>query len=91
MSQDNYCQIPFSHLFINTWGGISPCCAHKIDPDKQLNIADDENWLQNWLTSDYLKSVQESFIENKRHVGCTDECWVPEDAGLSSLRTRTAN
>ena len=48
-----------------------------------------KNSIDEWLNSDYLSQVRESFSKDERHPGCS-ECWKKEDVGFISMRHRTA-
>lgn len=86
-SNDNFCALPFGHTTITTNGNYSVCCIHTTPPEHQVNINQDK--LTHWLKSDYLQQVRQSFLDAERHPGC-NECWINEDLGQDSMRTRTS-
>jgi molybdenum cofactor biosynthesis enzyme MoaA len=84
----NYCPLPFSHTYIGTNGSLSICCLHNVPQESKLNIKN--TLLNDWLSSDYLKSVQESFKNDEKHFGC-QTCWLSEKEGVQSLRNKAIN
>lgn len=84
---DNFCALPFNHLMIETDGAYQICCEHKNVNEPKMYIQ--KNHPNDFLESDYRKSVQKHMLENKRHPGCA-RCYKKEDNGFSSMRTRTA-
>ena len=86
-SSDNFCALPFGHTTITTNGNYAVCCIHKTPTDFQVNINHSE--LTQWLKSDYLQQVRQSFLNGERHPGCRT-CWINEDLGQVSMRNTTA-
>lgn len=80
----NFCALPFHHLYVKTEGNFLVCCKH-ADTDL-YNIQ--ENSAEEWLTSDYLQEVRESFLQDKQHPNC-HACWRHENNGFSSMRNRS--
>lgn len=82
----NYCALPFDHVMIKTNGDFNICCQHVISSCESKNINHDS--YDSWLSSEYVQTVRQSFEQDLRHPGCV-KCWQREDAGFSSLRTRS--
>jgi len=83
---ENFCAMPFHHLAVKTDGEYSICCRHE-------NLSDEKYYIQQhasnvWHDSNYVQTVRESFLNDKRHPGCA-QCWHLEDNGFPSLRTKT--
>jgi hypothetical protein len=87
MSANNFCALPFGQTTICTNGNFAVCCIHDAPAEFQVNINRDK--LSQWLKSDYLQQVRQSFRNNERHPGC-NSCWFHEDLGQASMRNRTA-
>jgi len=83
--QENFCAMPFHHVQVQTNGDFNVCCKHVMTNKMNINT----HTVEQWRDSSYLKAVQNSFLENKRHPGC-DTCWKTEDQGFASMRQRTA-
>lgn len=86
-SDNNFCALPFGHTTITTNGNYSVCCQHTTPAKYRVNINQDK--LTHWLKSEYLHQVRQSFLNGERHPGCK-ECWINEDLGQASERTRTS-
>lgn len=82
----NFCAMPWHHVCVKTNGDYAVCCQHKQPPDKKFNI--NTHSVDEWVDSDYLTSVKQSFLEDKRHPGC-EVCWNAENQNLPSYRQRT--
>lgn len=82
----NFCALPFDHVMIKPNGDLDICCTHQTPADKKINI--NENDHDDWLVSDYVHQVRQSFISDQRHPNCS-LCWQREDQGFDSLRTRS--
>ena len=67
-------------------GTYGVCCEHQPPPNQRLNIQ--QHTVHQWLRSDYLRTVRDSFDQGLRHPGCAP-CWRVEDQGHQSLRLRT--
>lgn len=67
-------------------GTYGVCCEHQPPPSQRLNIQ--QHTVHQWLRSDYLQAVRDSFDQGLRHPGCAP-CWRVEDQGHQSLRLRT--
>jgi molybdenum cofactor biosynthesis enzyme MoaA len=81
----NFCALPFHHLTVKTNGDYNICCQHRVPKTKAKNI----NYFSHddWVESEYLNKVRDSFINDQRHPGC-QHCWQGEDAGFVSYRQR---
>ena len=91
LKKNNFCIRPFNSAWINARGDLNPCCMVKpfqseYKEKKQDNIKKTD--LKTWWKSDYLKYLRSSFLEDKRPSECA-ECWINEDAGLTSFRMRS--
>lgn len=84
--KNNFCSLPFGHTTVTTNGNFAVCCLHNAPPEHQVNI--NKHKITYWLKSDYLQQVRQYFHDNKRHPGC-NLCWINEDRGQDSMRTRT--
>ena len=78
----NFCFNAFTGLDISTDGYIKPCCKFLTKEIPKFNIRDG---ITSYKESDFLKKLQEQFINDERPTGCS-KCWVEEDAGIKSKR-----
>lgn len=76
MKENNLCYHPWVGLDISPQGEFKPCCKYSEI------IA---NSLDEYLTSDKLKELKESFLQGQRPAGC-HRCWADENAGHVSKR-----
>jgi hypothetical protein len=81
----NFCALPFHHTAIQTDGTYNICCQHKVPSEHALNIKTSKHI--KWFQSDYVKNVQDSFLSDQRHPGCSS-CWGHDDHNLTSMRQR---
>ena len=88
VSKNNFCALPFGHTTVNTDGNFAVCCIHSVPAEFRVNI--NRNKISQWLKSDYLQQVKQSFLDDERHPGCSS-CWINEDLGQASMRNRTEN
>lgn len=88
MVSNNFCALPFGHTRIGTTGDFAVCCYHLTPEPYRINI--NNNKIDHWLESDYLKEVKQSFRDGQQHPGCST-CWKSENLGLSSMRNRITN
>jgi molybdenum cofactor biosynthesis enzyme MoaA len=84
----NFCALPFHHVQVRTNGDFNVCCVHDMSESQNLNI--NNCTVDEWRNSEYMAEITQSFLDDKRHTGCSD-CWKKEDHGFVSLRQRTAN
>lgn len=81
----NFCALPFHHTAIHTDGTYNICCQHEVPTEHKLNIKTATHI--EWFQSEYVKSVQSSFLSDQRHPGCSS-CWGHDDHNLTSMRQR---
>jgi molybdenum cofactor biosynthesis enzyme MoaA len=82
----NFCAMPWHHLMVRTNGDYAVCCQHKQKHPVEYNINNVSH--DQWLQSDYLQEVKQTFQNDERHPGC-HVCWKYEDNGYASMRNRT--
>ena len=80
----NFCALPFHHLSVKTEGNFLVCCKHA--DTNYFNIQ--KHSAKEWLSSDYLREVRESFLQDKQHPNC-HACWRHEKNGFTSMRNRS--
>jgi len=85
MSDSIFCPFPFSHTNISTTGSYQICCLHQTPKDHVINI--NEYPISFWNNSQYVNDVKNSFLQEKKHPGCS-ECWQNETKGAQSFRQR---
>ena len=81
----NFCALPFHHIAVQSHGIYNVCCQHVIPPELQLNIKTSDP--DDWTGSQYVHKVQQHFLQDKRHPGCSS-CWDHEDQKFTSMRQR---
>ena len=91
MKNQNFCLKPFNSLNLSTDGTLSPCCAFQINEstfkgEKNYNLK--THSIDDYWNSDYLKNVQQQFLDSKQPVECR-KCWRDEREGVKSLREHT--
>lgn len=86
MTKKNFCALPFHHIQIQTDGSFGVCCQHRPSGEHKKNIRNTTP--QQWFHGEYLQEVRQSFIEDRRHPGCS-ACWQDEDSNITSMRHRT--
>ena len=80
MKNQNFCLKPFNSLNLSTDGTLSPCCAFQINEstfkgEKNYNLK--THSIDDYWNSDYLKNVQQQFLDSKQPVECR-KCWRDE-------------
>jgi molybdenum cofactor biosynthesis enzyme MoaA len=85
---NNFCALPFHHVQVETNGKFAVCCMHSAPSNQNMNI--NSCTVDEWRNSEYLAEIRQSFLDDKRHPGCS-ACWKQEDDGFISLRQRNAN
>lgn len=79
-----FCPYPFSHVSIQTNGGLEVCCEHQSTSDVKFNI--NSHSIDEWFNSDYRRELQDYFQRGEHHPGC-NRCWRRESMNTGSLRT----
>lgn len=79
-----FCPYPFSHVNIQTNGGLEVCCDHQSTSNVKFNI--NSHSIDEWFNSDYRRELQDYFRRGEPHPGC-DRCWRRESMNTGSLRT----
>lgn len=90
-SKSNFCIRPFNSVAVTSTGEINICCSITSQLTKFKNFTPynmKNTDLEKWWSSDYVKYVRKSFLENKKLEECAS-CWKKEEAGVSSHRTRS--
>ena len=72
----NFCSQPWVGIDISPLGDFKPCCKFRDESVRGF---------QEYLSSDLLDEVRQSFLRDERHPGCI-RCWKDEDAGIPSKR-----
>lgn len=78
---DTMCIFPFSQVFVDQIGGISPCCNFKGPVDNISNASVSEVF-----NSDKLNSIRQQLVSGTKPPEC-DVCWNTERSKSTSLRT----
>ncbi len=82
-----FCYQPWNGLEISNNGRLRPCCKYTPEEDplfEQINIKD-ENAIEQFQNSKYIKNLQNSFLQGEKPNACV-RCWKDEDAGYQSHR-----
>ena len=79
---DTYCVLPFTHLHIDQYNDIRPCCQAK--PVEQYTDS------FNWNTNAQLNVVRNDMLQGNKHEAC-EYCWKLEDNNRVSPRQRANN
>jgi len=80
--EKNFCYNAFLGLDISPSGTLKPCCKFGDNSIPQFDI---KEGISRYKHSEFLKNLQEQFINDKRPKGCV-RCWQEEDAGVKSKR-----
>lgn len=75
------CKWPLNHISISSTGVYRPCCAW-LEQDDQPTVA--QNSVEQYLESDFYKSLMEKMKNDQFHVGCK-ECMLDEKSGISGM------
>lgn len=78
--RQNFCSVPWNHLFIYTNGDVSPCVKSSIVIG---NIVDTD--IRDILKSSKLKELKQSFLQDSRHSNC-NKCWRSEHDDFQFVR-----
>ena len=78
----NFCHNAFTGLDISPAGNIKPCCKFLDKEIPKFNIKDG---ITSYKGSDFLKDLQDQFLQDQRPKGCS-RCWTEEEAGIRSKR-----
>ena len=84
---DTFCYQPWNGLEISPDGRLRPCCKYRPEEDplwEHISITDD-NAIERFQNSNFIKNLQQSFSNNKKPKACV-RCWKDEDAGYQSQR-----
>jgi len=81
-SRDYYCSRQFNELTLHLENRtVSACCAAD-----QQKIDFDDLKLSGLLNLSFIKNDRDDMINNNRINGCENQCWIPEDNNVPSLR-----
>lgn len=78
----NFCHNPFVGLDIHPNGQIRPCCKFLKSEIPYFNIQDG---IDKYKSSEWLKSLQNQFLNGQKPKGC-ERCWKEEETGILSKR-----
>jgi MoaA/NifB/PqqE/SkfB family radical SAM enzyme len=84
------CKWPFSHISIDVYGNIRPCCAWELDDQREhqdqyplFNL--NKQSINDYLKSKFYKQVSKDMMDNKWSVGCRD-CMFEHKTGVTGTR-----
>jgi MoaA/NifB/PqqE/SkfB family radical SAM enzyme len=79
-----FCYAPWTNVDISPNGTLSPCCKYQFNScDKKFNIK--YNTIEEYKSSDLLKSIKQSFVNDRWADGCT-RCQIEEKNDIKSKR-----
>ena len=82
MSTDNFCILPWVHMYVNPDGNVLPCCIG--DWKRPLGNTQTNTIEQIWNSYPY-KKLRKALLEGKKPIEC-NACWKHESSGVSSFR-----
>jgi MoaA/NifB/PqqE/SkfB family radical SAM enzyme len=82
---NNFCQLPFTSIFLGPDGGIKPCCSSRMNLGN-LN----EQSIDEILQGEIATSIRDSIIEGTWHKAC-GQCKEQEIRGVRSERLSGKN
>lgn len=77
---DNFCFHPWTGVYIDN-NTIGPCCVN-------FKLYRGNN-IEEYIASDTLKKLKDSFLNNEKHPFC-NTCWKEESLGIKSIRQRNS-
>src|SRR4051812_5532234 len=85
-TKTDFCYYPFFQVLLSADGKYMPCSHHVsfIKKDGQEMRADKYSIEEAW-NSDYMKTLRQNFLNNKRSSGC-NQCWKEQALGLKPMR-----
>jgi radical SAM protein with 4Fe4S-binding SPASM domain len=88
---ENFCILPWMHLYAEPDGNVFPCCTAVPYPGiPELKGSLKDNTLAEIYHSDEWNKLRKDMMEGKRNDACT-RCWQFDDAGGSSYRKHNNN
>lgn len=84
------CKWPFSHISIDVYGNIRPCCAWELDDQREhqeqyplFNL--NKQSINDYLQSQFYNRVSKDMMDGKWSVGCRD-CVLEHKTGVTGTR-----
>ena len=78
---ENFCILPWMHLYAEPNGDVFPCCTAVPYPGiEELKGSLKDNTLAEIYHSDEWNKLRKDMMEGKRNDACT-RCWQFDDAG----------
>ena len=85
-NQDNFCILPWIHLYAEPNGDVYPCCTASPLPDMKPCVENlKDKTLEEVYHSDSWNKLRKDMMEGTRPEACI-RCWRFDDAGGSSYR-----
>ena len=85
-NQDNFCILPWIHLYAEPNGDVYPCCTASPLPDMKPCVENlKDKTLEEVYHSDSWNKLRKDMMDGTRPEACT-RCWRFDDAGGSSYR-----
>ena len=82
----NFCYYPFFQILLSSDGKYMPCSHHTGYITHEGNeISADQYSIEEAWNSDYMQTLRENFLSNKKSDGCI-QCWKEQKIGLKPMR-----
>lgn len=82
--EDTYCVLPWIHVFAGPNGDLLPCCLG----DQNLPLGNlSNNTVKEIMSGDAALQLRTNMLNNRRSKSC-ENCYIKEDHGLPSFRTK---